>query len=607
MAQVPQGSIPPTPSKRRSPVAAIALTATMALAAGGGATAWWLTRSSIPTEELPVGSQVLPQNVMMVFTVSTDAGQWRRLRQFGTSETQPAFDRRLAQWRDRLLTNQGLNYEQHIQPWVGEEVALALLPTLLSDIRPNPDSDDPKPGQADTRLPSLIAVLPIADPVKAQTTFNSGVMGSGWTSRTYEGVTIREGQSKTGQPLAAATLDNRWLVISTQKTALEQSINAYREGAALVKAPGYTQAIARLPATPPFLRSYINLPVLREASALNPFQSLPVQNLPPLQKNQGLVSTVLLEPEGLRIASVGWLSPDEGDRHTIPNRIRRVPEVLPSDTLIMASGGDLQQFWEQYRAQPIAQPASPFSPPNLIQGIQRTTGLEVEKDLLPWMKGEFALALVPTQEANGQQVVGVVAAVQASDRRLADDALKKLDQTMTSRYGFKVTESTVAGQPIINWSSPFEALAVKRGWLDNNMVVLAIGWLAPEGIFSTPVVPLSQNPTFRQLHGTEPQPIHGYFFANVERLTDPQNDVALPLLPQDQAAVVKAIRTLGLTTTIADDRTVLYDLQIQLQKANPSRPLPPPGSTDLSAPDPLFNPSNPPSPTPSPAIPAPSL
>lgn len=596
---------PIAPKKSSGTVAAIVVGSVLALAAGGVTTAWWINREQVSADQLPTGVQVLPQDVMMTFTVTTDELQWRQLRQFGTPETQAAFDRRLALWRDRLLVNNGLNFQQDIQPWVGDQIAIALLPIRPEDIRIEPA--DPKGNSAGggNRLPPLIAVLPIADPVTAQTLLSQKQFGTGTPAeRTHKGVTIRDGQTRNGQTISAAVLDNQWLVLSTRKTAIDQTIDAYQSGNTLIKTAGYQQAIAQLNAPTPFLHSYVNLPIAREVSAVNPFQTIPVQNLPPFQTHQGMAFNLALQPQGIQINGMGWL-PDNSDRPANNEQIRQILEMLPSDTLTMAAGSNFETTWQQFSQQP-TNPGNALNPSRIKEGIETLTQLSFDKDLLPWMKGEFALALIPGTETAGKQGVGLMFAVQTNDRRAAETALTKLDDIMVSRYRFNVNKNVVAGQPVVNWASPFGSLTVSRGWLENNVAFISVGSTALQNLIPRPTTPLLQNPGFQSAMANDLEPKQGYFFMDIDRLFDPQNSVPLPLLPKQQAAVVQAIRAIGLTTNPVNDSMTSYRINTLLRSTNTTRPLPAPGSSDPSTPDPLLNPAPPGSSLP-PAIPAPSL
>ena len=48
----------------------------LALIAGGSVAFWALTRSNLTPGALPIGATVIPQDSLLVLTVSTDPGQW---------------------------------------------------------------------------------------------------------------------------------------------------------------------------------------------------------------------------------------------------------------------------------------------------------------------------------------------------------------------------------------------------------------------------------------------------------------------------------------------------------------------------------------------------
>jgi hypothetical protein len=61
----------------------------------------------------------------------------------------------------------------------------------------------------------------------------------------------------------------------------------------------------------------------------------------------------------------------------------------------MLSGGNLAQFWQDYAQGAESNPLTPIPPVNITAGLQATLGLDLEQDLLPWMGGEFSIALIP--------------------------------------------------------------------------------------------------------------------------------------------------------------------------------------------------------------------
>jgi Protein of unknown function (DUF3352) len=579
--------------KKRIPAVLLAFGAAIALAGGGG-TAYWLSMRRVPISELPVGVDVVPQDALLTVSFSTNQGQWRKLRQFGTAESQAVFAQNLAELRDRLLTANGFDYEDDIEPWIGEEVTVAFLPpATATPASSNNASPTPIPLDPDRQQQAAVIVLPIANQLKAQELLTAP-QGAEPSTREYKGLQIQELAGKSGdneQTYAFTVLDQRLIVVSTDAKAIEQVIDTYKGAASIVKTPGYNQAWQRIEAAQPFMRVYINVPQANALSAANAAQPLPTQGLTSLQSNQGIVATATLESEGIRFQGLGWLKPDSETRYTVTNTAERMPGLLPAETLVMTSGGNLKQLWEDYSKRAEAAPAGAFSPDRLREGIVSTTGLDVDQDLIPWMNGEFALALLPIAGSDpATQSAGILLLVQATDRRAADAALTKLDEAMKTRYGFEVSEGEVEGTPVVNWKSAMGAFGVTRGWLDGNVAFLALGAPIANDILPQPDKTLAADQQFRQATASKLDPNNGHFFANLDRLTQPNSPVPFPQLPPDSASFVQAIRSIGVTGAVEDDRTVRYDILVLLEKTREPAPLP---SPTTPAPD-----SASPSPTP---------
>ncbi|HEY9889012.1 MAG TPA: DUF3352 domain-containing protein, partial [Candidatus Obscuribacterales bacterium] len=112
----------------KKPPLIVTLGTALLLIGGGvlayGALRWRLTQA----RGIPAGVNAVPQAAIAAVTLSTDTEQWEQLRQFGTPDTQAAFDRQLAEWRDRWLADYGLTFANDIAPWVGPEITVAWVP-----------------------------------------------------------------------------------------------------------------------------------------------------------------------------------------------------------------------------------------------------------------------------------------------------------------------------------------------------------------------------------------------------------------------------------------------------------------------------------------------
>ncbi|MBD2461793.1 DUF3352 domain-containing protein [Oscillatoria sp. FACHB-1407] len=556
--------------EKRTRVAMITVGAAIALAAGGLASYWVVTQRRPAIASLPVGSDLVPQDALMTVSFSTDTEQWRELRQFGTPETQEQLDERLAEWRDRLLTDYGYRYDRDVQPWIGEEATLAVL-TNLSEA---PETPDPIEQNAQT----LVLILPIDDVVQAQAVLSEAQDSAerSWTVRDYNGAQIRETEVD-GRNLSVTVVDNRFLVISEDGAAIERMIDTHRGGESVADTPGYRQAIADVAATDPFLRVYVNAPVAREVVTTNTIQPIPTQGFSPLKNNQGIAATVTLEEDTIQIQGAGWLPQDSEQRYQVNNTATNMPTLLPEETLMMMSGANLQQFWQQFSQGPVADPKSLSNPAILRDAIQSTTGLDLDQDLLAWMDGEFSLALIADPAPSSTvRTAGVVFMVKASDRTQADAALKRLDDVMGDRYQFEVKETNLKGESVVQWVSPFASLTVTRGWMSSDVAFLAIGAPVAETILPKPNTSLSQNSLFQSVTQSDRNTSSGYFFLNLEQLLGTSGSLPIPNLPENGEAYAKAIRAIGVKAAIQRETSTRFDISVLMRKTENARPLPSP-------------------------------
>lgn len=578
-----------------------ALLVTLGSAAGfiiGGAVALSLLQRRPTLVGMPTGTEVIPQDAIMTLAFSTDKGQWQQLRRFGTSETQTALDQKLAQLRDRLLTNNGLNYQRDIQPWIGGEITAAFLmpPSLNTKGQPDQKVQPYDPAALAAGEQSAVMVMPIADPAKAQQLLSTPKVSArqDWVDRDYRGISIREVQGQTERSYAAAVLDNRFVVVSGEGKSIERVIDTFKGGASVAQTPGYSQALSHVATVNPFMQLYVNLPAANALTQNNANQPVPPQILSPLQGNQGLATAMTLESEGIRLQSVSWLAPNSKNRFKVTNNAERMQTLLPSDALMVASGGNLKQLWQNYTQQP-SNPtqAGPFNPDALRRGLNNLAGLDLDQDLITWMNGEYALALVSAPDAKGTANAksGLMLMLQTTDRKAAEQTFKQLDELMKTRYRFQVSETQVSGQPATNWVSPFTALNVTHGWLDGNIAFLTVGPDLASTIVPAPAKPLSDNPLFRQTTSTDLNPNNGHFFIEVDRLFNAEISLPVPNLPPENQAFLKAIRAIGMTTALQDGRTTRYDTRVLLRKGNTPGALPSPSTVIPPANEPETAPS----------------
>ncbi|MBC6433749.1 DUF3352 domain-containing protein [Nostoc sp. HG1] len=569
--------------KNKKPSLVLTLSAAGLLIGAGSAAYWLLSQRQRSSSDLLVGANIIPGDALFAVSLTTDPQQWQRLREFGTKETQAELDKNLVELRDRFLTNNGYDFQKDIAPWVGNDVTIAILaPAIASKAAPKPVTTN---EDAANDQQSMVMVLPVKNPEIAKNilaqpkTLKQGK----WIDRIYQGIAIKQSQGQAGENFSAALLDGRFLVITDSPKATERAIDAYKNQTSLATTGGFAENFPKIANYQRFGQFYINVPTAAKIAAASPNRPLPAQVLAQLQNNQGLAGTMTLEAEGIRFKGVSWLNPNSQRVLAVENNAGQMQNRVPAETLMMLSGGNLQRLWGDYVLTSLGNPLSPIAPEQLRGGIKSLTTLDLDKDLLSWMKGEFSLSLIPSTPKQGfpdDFRVGLLFMVQTSNRQSAEASIKQLDEVMRNQYQFQVQPAKVVGQPVVNWVSPYGTLTATHGWLDRDVAFLVVGAPITDKILPKPNNTLGSTIPFQQTVPTEPNPTNGQFFLDVERTV---KNFPLPTLIPNQQILLDATRSIGMTSAVSDSRSNIYDIFIALKKVRNTTPLPSPEGNKSSS------------------------
>ncbi len=579
----------------KKPPLLITLGTALLLVGGGLAASWGVRLQAARAKGVPAGVRAVPQEAIAAVTLTTDLEQWETLRQFGTPETQTTFDAQLARWRDRWLTQYGLSFSEDIAPWVGDEVTLAWVSTVPA-AADNADNTEPS-----VRLgsQSRLLLLPIADPEAAQAAAESFPFeGEDPPEMTYRGVTLRSLAMDTegdAAPVLVGLLGTRLVLVAEDKAAAQQAIDAYKGGKTLADLPGYRRSFGEVGIPQSFAKLYLNVPVVTQLLAQSSQPAIPEELVQGFEDSRGLSATVELATQGIQVRATSWLGTDSDDAYVNTNVVAQLPNYLPRDTLMMVSGGNFQQLWRDLSDRRTWSALTAFNPDNLALALQSSTGLTLEQDLLPWMSGEFAIALVPTpspppsESALPLPAPGLVTLLQVSNRPQAEQAFAKLDGVLGNRYRFTLSQEPKGKVDLARWTSPFESFTLVRGWLDSSLAFLTIGHDTESAIVPVPRRSLATAPLFQLTTSGAPSQNNGHFYVNLEALTQTNNNLFVPPLPVENQGALRAIQALGVTATVLDEQRLRYDLFVALKRGNRPGPLPNPTvpgtDADTDAPD----------------------
>ncbi|MBW4486839.1 MAG: DUF3352 domain-containing protein [Trichocoleus desertorum ATA4-8-CV12] len=582
----------------------------------------------------------LPANVAGVLFVNTSTEAWTTLTQFQLFAEAGPF---LAGLPSLFL---GLDLTADVQPWLGERVAIALMP--YTHLESNP-ANSSGPHSDSINADRTLLIAPIKDASRLTTFLDKLKVSRGQlpVERQYKGITVWEWPaekpalcddaadpscipepetesapedipeappaepvqpsepgsqvpSKTHQAfsklkavgptptlplppvpggalpipsipnarpgLAIAVLPG-YLVTATSSAAIEQLIDARSSNSpALARNPQFQRTmqhpqfqrsllvgygniaeIARfpqpkfpIPATPPTEepaspQPQTSLPSRLKAASELP-HPVPMEGVPMEGLNVGLerlaqdYSTVdgyvWLQPEGVRTQiSSYYKTPQPTKADALTPNADQILTRMPGASFLVSSSRNLKQQWQSVvdvtQMEPTLEPALKV----IRDSIRSLSGLDLERDWLPWMDGEYAAFLFPSNQGPLSRLypnldLGVGLVMQTSDRPAAEAALKKFDQFVKSQLGgfLNIATRTIEGQPVTSWEleeAGDRQSFFAHSWVDQDTLVVTTGLGSMKALNPEPYLPLNQNRTFKTATDSFSRPNQGYFYTNM--------------------------------------------------------------------------------------------
>ncbi len=405
------------------------------LLVAGGAFYWIIAQSPIKSLSLgrvtdPTAALFIPRQSPVVLSLLANPDRIEAFSEIAVPLRQRGRDRRrFDRLKTSLLSNRNINYEQDIQPWLGEEVTFALT---------SPDYDrNPENG---SQL-GYIVVASSRDPDAAreflQRLYSRDAIASEseLTFETYKGVKLiyRRNTAENRYTSASAVIGDRFVIFANHPKVLRSALNNVQAAnLSLESAPGYQKAL-NIIKSPRIGVGVVNLPALAAWIAKTP--------LPP-ELEQTLTLSLNADRQGLvaETALAGLLS----DTTVPPTLSSPVPalDYIPQSAILSAAGSDLEQLWEQ-----VAESLTPQNgfAPLIDQGIvslNENLGIDVTQEIFSWTEGEYALALLP----NSQWLF-----VAENTTPETEDAIAHLD-TLAEDQGLSLNQITIGDRPITVWT-----------------------------------------------------------------------------------------------------------------------------------------------------------
>ncbi|MBD2341908.1 DUF3352 domain-containing protein [Calothrix sp. FACHB-156] len=515
-------------------------------------------------------AKVVPSTALMATYITTDPQAWAKLQQFGTPEAQQLVAKGLESFNQDMLKDTNISYENDIKPWVGGVMMAVLPPNPVKPAQFTPPTGAPNKPTKLQAEPKMLLVVGIKDKIGALNFGNKlkAQKGIKFQEIEYKGEKITEATDK-GKPTYSVVLNNSQLLLSPEKPTIEQAIDTYKgqpsfankEGASNILSKGVDvkNTLAQI-----YIPDYAGM--IQQLAAANPQGTqLPPQTLKQLQQVKSMVAGVGVDDGGLRVKAIANLDP-QLNKFQYQNTAAKIVGEFPAETFALISGQGISKTWSTLIEQSKDYPEFNQAVAQVRQQLKSVANLDLDKEVLGWMDGEFALGAIPANQ-------GILASVgfggaflfDTSDRKTAEATLSKLDDLIKKQL-VTVAQKTIDGKNVTEWQVPQQGALLSHGWLDQDTVFVAIGGPVGDAIATKKNQSLDGSETFKAVTGTLQKPNGGYFYIDMDKtMTVVNRFAAAQPLPPQATAILSSIRGLGVTATSPDKSTSQVEMLLALK------------------------------------------
>ncbi|MEH2308701.1 DUF3352 domain-containing protein [Nostoc sp.] len=345
----------------------------------------------------------------------------------------------LSKLKTSLFAKSGIDYKQDVQPWLGNEITLAI--TTLDIDR------DPENGQQPGYLLALATKQPEKSREFVELLFSKRALsGATLAVEEYKGVKLIYDNSQPEKDLlAGAVVGEGFVLFANDPKVLKDAINNVQApDLNLTSSPEYQKATKELPKGG-LAVAFLNLPVVAKWQGLELSEQL---------YNSEIISLVL-NPKGL-LAETTFLTSSEILTPSAPlskpvGALRYVPAsvglAISGSNLSNLAESDLAKLWRQATAtiygsgqDVVSRLAKP------LVDVQKRWGINLPEDIFSWVQGEYAIALLPEKEQTTPHWIFVVEKSESVEQGIA-----RLD-AIASSNGLSINPLTIDQQKISAWT-----------------------------------------------------------------------------------------------------------------------------------------------------------
>ena len=509
-------------------------------------------------------AQLIPQDALFAGYISTDSETWSKLDNFGTPEAEKLLgepiEEQLEKASKEKFLGEEINYEEDIQPWLGN-IMLAALPS-------------------ETEEPEVMMVVGIKDKAKALQFIDKlkKKTESNIETSKYKGITIIENKDESEAIFKNIGILDNEIVISPERKTIETAIDTYKGNSSFADKKGAKEILSKagknkntlfqlyVPNYNGLMRQYINV-VKQNAGLGIDTSSLKMleQQLDRLDYVDSMVVSIgIKENRGIFMQSIAKYKPDF-KLPKYPDLSGQVLSQIPGNSLVLISSGGISQAWSWFLEEFGNDPEFKEGLEQARDSLKTTANLDLDKDIISWMDREFAISMIPN-DLPPAFVSGTVV-ITTSDRPTAENTLEKLEKLAKSN-GAPIKDKEVAGKEITEYQNyPGGQVVLAYGWLDDNSLAISIGDKADRIVELKSSDSLAENQNFKESIKDFPKKNLGYFYINFQEVNaqiDRLSKTYSQPVPPEAKAFLDSIKGIIGVNTMPDSSTIEQQLLIEL-------------------------------------------
>ncbi|MFN5516246.1 MAG: DUF3352 domain-containing protein [Cyanobacteriota bacterium] len=491
-------------------------------------------------------AQVIPDEALGGMFVKVEDPAWPYLASELETETLP-------DWQEELERTTQINWSRDIQPWLGNIFLAAL------------------PGEGENL--EWLGVAALRDPGKARQFFDQLQRRPQVESQKQDvqGTEIVELRGQDPQGRFSYAFWNNRLLLASSPAGIVAALATQADQPSLAQVEDKRRILSeRLNLKNPVIQIYGLDPRFWSGESVLGKESGELA-----QSAAGEIRFFLgglsLAPEGLHLQALWAFNSEETVGAWGGANPNQLLEELPENTIFLLNGQGISQGWRQLAANAVQEPEVEAGLDQAREVVQSTLGLDLDQDLMDWLDGEFALALIPAPGGfSGDWGLSGVILLETSQGERGRAVIPRLEQNLEQRVGLFLKSQSVPNgdDPLTEWRTLQGQTALAYGWLNAETFSIALGNSLAPLLAVNPKTSLAQSAAFKTLSAGLPRQNSGYFYLNL--------GAALPLLekiaalqgetlPPPTLETLKGLAVVGAVSVPAPDRAQM-DVKVRRQK-----------------------------------------